>query len=208
MTCSFMDATQTKIVNGFLFIFEQAATAFVNYRNVKNFDLSSIERKLKISKNNSPWNAKLFNQIGNFWRIKGNAAKAIDCFRAAIIIEPTNSDVLHDLARVLYTLQYLDDAVFLLRRSLEDQPNNPHSWRPYFTLGEIYRSYGQFQQSLFYFRKAIELNPDHEPTQRAIRDMQQTSPPRIEFYTILIICLLVSVQNKIINIVLQVVKSF
>lgn len=176
------------------FIFIQAATAFVDHRNVKNFNLSSIEKMLKISKNNSPWNAKLFNQIGNYWRIKGNAAKAIDCFRAAIIIEPTNADVLHDLARVLFKLQYLDDAVFLLRRSLEDQPNNPHSWRSFFTLGEIYRSYGQFQQSLFYFRKAIELNPDHEPTQREIRDLQQTSPPHIEFYTILIICLLVSVQ--------------
>lgn len=155
-----------------------------------------IERSLKISKNNSPWNAKLFNQIGNFLRIKGDVAKAIDCFRAAIIMEPTNADVLNDLARVLFTLQYLDDAVFLLRRSLEDQPNN-HSWRSYFTLGEIYRSYGQFQQSLFYFRKAIELNPDHEPTARAIRDMQQTSAPHIQFYTVLIICLLVSTQNQI-----------
>lgn len=161
--------------------------------------MSSIERRLKTSKNNSPWNAKLFNQIGNFWRIKGNAAKAIDCFRAAIIMEPTNTDVLHDLARVLFTLQYLDDAVFLLRRSLEDQPNNPHTWRSYFTLGEIYRAYGQFQQSLFYFRKANELNPDHEPTQNCIRDMQETPPLHIQFYTILIICLLVSTQIKITN---------
>lgn len=178
------------IVSWLLF---QAVTAFVDHRNVKDFDLSSIERQLKISKNNSPWNAKLFNQIGNFLRIKGNVAKAIDCFRAAIIMEPTNADVLHDLARVLFNIQYLDDAVFLLRRSLEDQPNNPHSWRSFVTLGEIYRSYGQFQQALFYFRKAIELNPDHESTARTIRDMQQTSPPHIQFYTVLIICLLVSV---------------
>lgn len=181
-----------EIVHCLLINYFQAVTAFIDQRNVKDFDLSSIERKLKISKNNSPWNAKLFNQIGNFWRIKGNAAKAIDCFRAAIIMEPTNADVLNDLARLLFTLQYLDDAVFLLRRSLEDQPNSQQSWRSYFTLGEIYRSYGQFQQSLFYFRKSIELNPDHEPAQRAIRDMQQSSPPHIQFYTVLIICLLVS----------------
>lgn len=177
-------------------IFFQAASTFVDQKNEKSFDLSSIEIKLKISKNNSPWNAKLFNRIGNYWRIKGNAAKAIDCFRASIIMEPTNVDVIHDLARVLFMLQYLDDAIFLLRRSLEDQPNHPHSWRSYSTLGEIYRAYGQFQHSIFYFRKAIELNPDHEPTQRAIRDMQHNSSSpniHIQFYTILIICLLVSI---------------
>ena len=106
-------------------------------------------------------------------------------------MDPANADVLHDLARVLFSLQYLDDAIFLVRRSLEVQANNRNAWRSFFTLGEIYRSYGQFQQSVLYFRQALELNPDHEPILRAIRDIEKTTPSHIQFYTIVIICLLV-----------------
>lgn len=148
---------------------------------------------MKKAKRDKPWNAKLFHQIGNFWRIKGDAGKAIDCFRSALIMDPTNADILHDLARILFNLQYLDDAIFLARRSLEAQSNSHHAWRSFFTLGEIYRAYGQFQQSILYFRQALELNPKHEPIRRAIQDMEETTPSHIQFYTIIIICLLVRV---------------
>lgn len=179
----------------------QAATAFLkakDHKNLKSLDLDLLEKRLKKAKRDKPWNARLFNQIGNFWRIKGDAGKAIDCFRSALIMDPTNADVHHDLARVLFMLQYLDDAVFLVRRSLETQSNNRHTWRSFFTLGEIYRAYGQFQQSILYFRQALELNPEHEIIQRAIHDMEHKAPSQIQFFTIVIICLLVSLHNDFI----------
>ena len=61
----------------------------------------------------------LYNQIGNFWRIKGDTYKSIECFRRALAVSPNNADILLNLARVLFNLQYLDDAIFLTRRSLE-----------------------------------------------------------------------------------------
>lgn len=161
-------------------------------KSLKYFNIDLLEKRLKKAKRDKPWSAKLYNQIGNFWRIKGDAGKAIDCFRSALIMDPANSDVLHDLARVLYTLQYLDDAIFLVRRSLEAQPINQNSWKSYFTLGEIYRSYGQFQQSILHFQQALELNPDHEPILEAIKNMEDTSPSNVQIYTIIIILLLVS----------------
>lgn len=161
---------------------------------MKTFDVDTLEKRLKKAKRDKPWNTKLFHQIGNFWRIKGNAGKSIDCFRSALIMDPANADVLHDLARVLFSLQYLDDAIFLVRRSLEAQANSRNAWRSFFTLGEIYRSYGQFQQSILYFRQALDLNPEHEPILRAIRDMEKTTPSHIQFYTIVIICLLVRIN--------------
>lgn len=164
-------------------------------RNVKTFDVDTLEKRLKKAKRDKPWNTKLFHQIGNFWRIKGNAGKSIDCFRSALIMDPTNADVLHDLGRVLFSLQYLDDAIYLVRRSLEAQANHRDAWRSFFTLGEIYRSYGQFHQSILYFQQALELNPDHEPILRAIRDMEKTAPSHIQFYTIVIICLLVRINR-------------
>lgn len=163
-------------------------------------DLDLLEKRLRKAKRDKPWNAKLFNQIGNFWRIKGNAGKAIDCFRSALSLDPMNADVLHDLARVLFVLQYLDDAIFLVKRSLETQSNSRNAWRSFFTLGEIYRAYGQFQQSILYFRQALELNPNHEPILIAIRDMENSAPSHIQFYTIVIICLLVSFGRFLPNI--------
>lgn len=184
--------------NWFSSIHNQAATLFLktkDYKNAKSLDLDLLEKRLRKAKRDKPWNAKLFNQIGNFWRIKGNAGKAIDCFRSALSLDPMNTDVLHDLARVLFVLQYLDDAIFLVKRSLETQSNSRNAWRSFFTLGEIYRAYGQFQQSILYFRQALELNPNHEPILIAIRDMENSAPSHIQFYTIVIICLLVRFER-------------
>lgn len=190
---------------GFIVCFVlQAIGAFVtknkDNKSVQHFDVDLLERRLKMAKRDKPWNAKLFTQIGNFWRIKGNAGKAIDCFRGALIMDPSNADVLHDLSRVLFSLQYLDDAVFLVRRSLEAQSSNrdANQWRSFFTLGEIYRAYGQFQQAILYFRQSLDLNPDHEPTVKAIRDMENSTPSHIHYYTMIIICFLVSsyIQSK------------
>lgn len=153
-----------------------------------------LEKRLIKTRHNRPWTAKLFTQIGNFWRIKGNAGKAIDCFRNALAMNPSNADVLHDMARVLYSLQYLDDAIFLVRRSLEQQPSGNNAWRAYFTLGELFRACGQFQQSVLYFRQALDLYPEHEPILKAIRDIEDTSQSSVQFYTVVIILLLVGLQ--------------
>lgn len=53
--------------------------------------------------------------------------------------------MLLNLARVLFTLQYLDDAIYLTRRSLEVQPPDRSAWQQYFTLGEIFKAYGHYQ---------------------------------------------------------------
>lgn len=103
------------------------------------FDVNALERRLKKAKKEvlyiflinyiylirkcaflqKPKSVSLYNQIGNFWRIKGDAHKSIECFRRALAVSPHNAEVLLNLARVLFTLQYLDDAIYLTRRSLE-----------------------------------------------------------------------------------------
>ena len=85
----------------------------------KSLDIDVIERKLKRFKLQTPKSVDLYNQIGNFWRIKGDTSRSIECFRRALAVSPNNADILLNLARVLFLLQYLDDAIFLTRRSLE-----------------------------------------------------------------------------------------
>lgn len=86
-----------------------------------------------------PKSVQLYNQIGNFWRIKGDAQRSIECFRRALAVSPHNAEVLLNLARVLLVQQYLDDATYLARRSLELQPPDRNAWEQYLTLGQIFK---------------------------------------------------------------------
>ncbi|EDS45132.1 conserved hypothetical protein [Culex quinquefasciatus] len=88
-------------------------------QSLEHFNIDALERRLRRAKKEQPHTIALWNQIGNFWRIKGNAGHAIECFRRALSVAPTNADTLLNLARVLFNLQYLDDAISLTKRSLE-----------------------------------------------------------------------------------------
>ena len=47
-----------------------------------------------------PRSVQLYNQLGNYWRIKGNTQRSIECFRKALAISPNNAEVLLDMAQV------------------------------------------------------------------------------------------------------------
>lgn len=154
-------------------------------------DMNSLEEKLRKSFKEKPNSATVYNQIGNFWRIKGNTQESIECFRKALSILPNNAEVLLNLARVLFNLQYLDDAIFLTRRSLVMQPTNQNSWLQHFTLGEILKAYGHNQEAALHFRHAIDLNPGFQPAITNLREMEGTPNPSVTQYTLFIILLLV-----------------
>lgn len=143
----------------------QAALIFTK-KSKKEFDVDALERRLKKAKREKPKSVQLYNQIGNFWRIKGDAEKAIECFRRALAVSPYNAEVLLNLARVLFALQYLDDAIFLTRRSLEVQPPDKGAWQQYFTLGEILKAYGHYQEAAVHMKHTLQLKPGFEPADR------------------------------------------
>lgn len=66
----------------------------------KNFNVDVLESKLR--KHDKPKSVQLYNQIANFHRIKGDVMLSIECFRKALSINPTNSEVILNLARVLF----------------------------------------------------------------------------------------------------------
>uniref|UniRef100_A0A182M3E6 Uncharacterized protein n=1 Tax=Anopheles culicifacies TaxID=139723 RepID=A0A182M3E6_9DIPT len=160
-------------------------------KSLKNFDIDALERRLRKAKSEKQPSVQLYNQIGNFWRIKGDARHSIECFRGALAMAPTNAEVLLNLARVLFNLQYLDDAIHLTRRSLDVQPRDRSAWRQYFTLGEIFKAYGHFQESVNHLRQALELYPQYEPIKKAIADVENIPSSSLHVFTIIIIIFLV-----------------
>jgi len=160
-------------------------------RKGSDVDIDSIERRLKKSKREKPKSVEIYNQIANFWRIKGDTQASIECFRRALAVSPNNADILLNLARVLFNLQYLDDAIFLTRRSLEVQPPDQNAWQQHFQLGEILKAYGHFQEAALHLRHVLELRPSHEPALLLLKEMEAAPDSSVHIYTLLIIVLLV-----------------
>lgn len=165
-----------------------------------DIDVAALERKLKKAKREKPKSVQLYNQIGNFWRLKGDTYKSIECFRRALAVSPHNAEVLLNLARVLFTLQYLDDAIYLTRRSLEVQPPDKSAWQQYFTLGEIFKAYGHYQEASLHMRHCLQLRPGFDPALAALKEMEASPDNNIHVYTLLIIvCLVLGVLLVIIS---------
>lgn len=179
----------------------QVALIFKKKSSKNNdFDVDALERKLKKAKREKPKSVQLYNQIGNFWRIKGDSQKSIECFRRALAVSPHNAEVLLNLARVLLNLQYLDDAIYLTRRSLEVQPPDKNAWQQYYTLGEIFKAYGHYQEASLHLRHSLELKPEFEPAIAALKDMESIPETTVHIYTLLIIiCLVLGVLLVILS---------
>lgn len=76
---------------------------------------------------------------------------------------------------------------------MEVQTPDRSAWRQYFTLGEIFKAYGHFQESILHLKHALELHPNHELISKALRDVENIPPAStLHIYTIIIIVCLVS----------------
>ena len=75
----------------------------INLNDFKTFfNLLFHYRRLTRSKRDKPKSVELYNQIGNFWRVKGDTQKCIECFRRALAVSPNNAEVLLNLVIFLF----------------------------------------------------------------------------------------------------------
>ncbi|XP_066157244.1 uncharacterized protein [Euwallacea fornicatus] len=165
----------------------------------KTFDLGLIENKLRQIKREKPKSVSTLQQLGNFWRIKGDPRRAIECFRRALATSPHNAEILLNLAKVLFHLQYLDDAIYLTRRSLEVASPEKGAWQQYFTLGEIFKAYGHYQEAQVHFRHTLDLHPGYEPALKLLKELEEMPLSPWQSYTYFIIGILVVVVLLFLN---------
>ena len=151
-----------------------------------------------------PKSSQVYNQIGNFWRIKGDTQRSIECFRRALAIAPNNSDVLLNLARVLFNQHEFDDSLELTRRSLQSRAPDQNAWLQHFTIGEINLARGRRNEAIQHFRYTLDLHPNFPPALAHLRELESESSKvadafagfgigsaAITYYTLFIILLLV-----------------
>ncbi len=104
---------------------------------------------------------KLFNRIGNFYRITGNALQSVECFRKALSLEPYNSDILINLARLYLKMHHYDDAIFLTRKSIEYIRSDRSPWLQHFTLAEILKTNGYLDEAELHIQYTLKLKPNY-----------------------------------------------
>jgi len=133
----------------------------------------------------------LFNQIANFLRISGDTYHAIECFRKVLYISDNNADALLNLARILYNLRFINDAIFLAERSLDQQPPEQTTWLQHYTLGEFFEGNGEYERALSHFQMALDQNPAFHPAMISLKKLGKVpAPSSSNIYTALVILLL------------------
>lgn len=142
-------------------------------------NMDTLRTKILKMKKKKLNGVKLYNRIGNYYRIIGNAHQSIECFRKALVIEPHNSDVLINLARILLKLKFYDDAIFLTRKSLEYIRSDRSPWLQHYTLGEILKTNGYLDEAELHIEYTLKLKPNYSNGVKLLKEIKQLQ----EFYS-------------------------
>lgn len=100
---------------------------------------------------------------------------------------------------MLFNLRYLQDAIFLTKHSLEVKPAGQTGWLQHFTLGEVYKSNGEYDRATEHFKKVLELNPPFHPAEVNLRELGIMQESSLNIYTVLIILSLICIVLVIIH---------
>lgn len=114
----------------------------------------AIKKHLNEDKFN--WMANFY--ASNYWRVVGNADEALTCLRNAIVFAPEAQRHigLLGLANICHRTHFSDEAISVLQKAIEYSPDKAAL---HFTLGNVYATMMQFNQSAESYKKALEIKP-------------------------------------------------
>ncbi|XP_066252360.1 tetratricopeptide repeat protein 17 [Euwallacea similis] len=102
-----------------------------------------------------------YNLASFYWRIKGEGDKAIDCLKLAIqFVRGNFQDIpLHNLAGILHQSRHSKEAIQILNSAIQFAPKEP---KHYFAMANIYAALRDFNSSVVYYEKLLELDPNNK----------------------------------------------
>lgn len=106
----------------------------------------------------APDSAEVARCMGAIAQVKGDHAKALDCFRRVIAVWPDDPAVHAGLGIALVMTDAADDGLAHLRRACELAPNAASAW---FNLGEALKQQANTTDAIEALRKAVRLDPAH-----------------------------------------------
>ena len=122
-------------------------------------DYASIIKKaatLKPNDQTKPW---LCYRIGRAYYNNSNFNLAEGWYKKAVELASANLDFINALGALYVQVDENEKAINTLENSLTQNPKQPE---PLTNLGFVYAKQQQFDKAIFYYNKAISLDPDFE----------------------------------------------
>lgn len=102
--------------------------------------------------------AALWNNMGNLYVELQQPEEGIKHYHKALAVNPDFLPALQGLARVAYANQ---DRALAKKWLIEAIRKHPLQAEPHFTLAGIYKGNGEIEESIVYYKKTVQLNPNH-----------------------------------------------
>ncbi|MGH8182612.1 MAG: tetratricopeptide repeat-containing sulfotransferase family protein [Rhodanobacteraceae bacterium] len=106
----------------------------------------------------APDSVEVVRWLGVIAQVKGDQAKALDCFRRVMTVWPNDSALHVGLGIALFMTGAVDDGLAHLRKACELAPSAASAW---FNLGEALKQDAHTEESIEALRKAVSLDPAH-----------------------------------------------
>ncbi|CAG9792164.1 unnamed protein product [Diatraea saccharalis] len=125
---------------------------------------------LSLKRNSSSW--LHYNMASMYWRVRGNAPKAIECSRRALHYAPREyKDVaLLNLGSILHRSKKTEDAIIVLGAAVD---HNPQYHINHFLLATAYAVLGEYNNSLKHLDKCMHLDPSFEMAERIADELRE-----------------------------------
>eukprot|EP00052_Salpingoeca_macrocollata_P018686 m.153771 g.153771 ORF g.153771 m.153771 type:complete len:836 (+) comp20768_c1_seq5:6-2513(+) len=112
-----------------------------------------------LSLNTTSW--VVLNLAGLYWRVQGNAERAVECLQRAFYFSPDESKdiALNSLANVLHLGKYTVDAITVMQMAIQVAPKGVIN---HFSMANILASLGEhaLSEAAFFFEAALRLQRD------------------------------------------------
>ena len=117
----------------------------------------------------NPSNVDGYFYLGNIFHIKGQLGKAIKAFNKVLDLDPNHTDasislsvILNDIGKYEQAQEVFEKANKKVKqesRGVEDPHINKRFSKKHFEIAEMYFSYNRYEEALFEYNKAINLDP-------------------------------------------------
>jgi predicted CXXCH cytochrome family protein len=130
------------------------AVAQVEHNSNLNKGIEQLSQEIERQR---PARAEFYFQLGEAWRSKGDAAKAVVAYEQALKRDPGSAWTMQRLAEALLATGQRIHAASVLNRAVQVVPDDARSW---YALGDLDADLGRKAAAIAAFQKAVQLDPD------------------------------------------------
>ena len=121
---------------------------------------------------NNPQSTEAFFYLANVFHLRGELGKAVKGFQRVLELDPHHTDAAISLSVIYNDIGKYEEAKAIFEKANNQIKNtqgqglsDPHLNRKFslkhYEIGEMYASYSRYEEALFEYNKAVNLDPDN-----------------------------------------------